>query len=292
LALTANPAVALRNILKHVAESGSKTVLDGWEQTLHAQGGSLQFAQRHGEVVALFNRVYERLVALPPETDGRTQYMRLLPVWYQAVVFRDHWRNTGAPASSICDPQTLDQLTGLGYAFQAHSLATAAPSDDAIGRLRESLADWDEILDGEEIDDRLANELRAHVDRLKFLLDDEVLKTFGTEPVVEASKTLLGSALPAITRVPAAVAKKMAVAMVTAAALLHGANTVLDETNALLQRVETLREHVIELRDSPGELEQKKPGELGSGEHPAGHADDAIDAEVVDPSDHEKGEGP
>ncbi|MFL0274310.1 hypothetical protein [Mycobacterium sp. SMC-19] len=245
----------------------------------------MQFAQRHGEVVALFNRVYARLVALPPETDGRTQYMRLLPAWYQAIVFFDHWRSTGSPAASICDSQTLDQLTGLGYAFQAHSLAAAAPSDDAISRLRESLVVWDEILGSGEIDERLANELRAHVDRLKFLLAEDVLNTFGTEPVVEASKTLLGWALPAITRVPAQVAKKMTYAMVTAAALLHGANEVLDETNALLEKVDTLREYIVELQNPPRALEQKTPGELGRGEHPTADPmdDNTIDAEVIDP---------
>ncbi|WAC93572.1 hypothetical protein [Mycobacterium sp. Aquia_213] len=295
MALTGNPAFALRNILQHVAGSGAQTVLEGWETTLHAKGATLQFAQRHGEVVGLFNRVYERLLALPPEADGRGQYMEYLPHWYQAIVFRHNWGNTGQPASNVCDAQVISQLTGLGYAFDLHSVTAPAPSNDAIARLKESLVEWEEILADAEIDQRLANELRAHVNRLKFLLDDEVLQTFGTEPVVDGGRNLLGAALPAISRVPVRIAKKMTVAMVAVAGILHGAHTALDDANALLQGAETLREHVIELTGPAGQLEQKKPPALGPGEQPQeGNAEqNTIDGEIVDdkPKPGEKPKG-
>jgi hypothetical protein len=70
---TGNPAYALRNILQSVINTGAETVLKGWETVLLTNAGSLEFGERHGEVVGLYSRVYQRLLALPGDVDGRVR---------------------------------------------------------------------------------------------------------------------------------------------------------------------------------------------------------------------------
>jgi hypothetical protein len=265
VAPTGNPAYALRNILRAVMGSNGQTVAQGWATVLHAERGSLQFAQRHGEVVGLFNRVYELLLALPADVEGRGQYMEYLPTWYEAVVYQLEWGSINRPASGLGDTQAISQLTGLGMAFELHALATPRPSDEALARLKASLDEWDALLDELEIDERLVSELRASVNRLRFLLEDEVLLTFGTEPVVAASKDLAGSALSAFWRTTPQIAKKIAVVAGAALAILHGAHTAVDDANGFLEGVQTLSTRVIELTQPQKEVEAPKTKELPAG---------------------------
>jgi hypothetical protein len=295
VALTANPAIALRTILENVTHSGASTVLEGWEATLHTKGNTRQFAQRHGEVVALCNRVYDRLLALPPECDGRDQYMQYVPLWYQAIVFRHHWGNSGQPASSIADAQVVSQLTGLGAAFELYSMTTKAPPEEAIASLRDSLDQWDSILSDLDLSDKLANELRSHVDRLRLLLEEEIITTFGTEPVVNASRNLFGAAIDSMSRVPPKVAKRIAVGLVTVAAFLHTAHNAADDANGLLEGVVTFWSHVTELTSGPMEIGSRTTPQLGAGQtgKPDGTNDgDPIDAEIVEESPSNEPDGP
>jgi hypothetical protein len=243
-------------------QSNGQTVIAGWEAVLHAKSGTLQFAQRHGEVVGLFNRVYELLLALPGDVEGRTQYMEYVPAWYAAVVYRQPWANAQNPASGLGDAQAISQLTGLGMAFELHSLSTPKPSDDALARLKASLDEWDSLLDDLSIGEKLANELRASVNRLRFLLEDEVLLTFGTEPVIDASKDLAGTAMGAFGRTKPQIAKRIAIAAGAAVAILHGAHAAVDDANGFLEGVTTLSTRVSELTQPQKQIEAPRTPEL------------------------------
>ncbi|MFI2842326.1 hypothetical protein [Mycolicibacterium sp. PDY-3] len=288
---TGNPAYALRNILQAVMGSGGQTVLAGWEAVLHAKSGTLLFAQRHSEVVALFNRVYDLMLALPADVEGRNQCMECVPAWYAAIVYRHSWANTSHPASSLGDAQAISQLTALGLAFELHSLSTPRPSDTALSRLRASLDDWDALLVDLAVNEKLANELRAGVRRLRFLLEDEVLKTFGTEPVMDASQQLAGAAVGAMGRTSPSVAKRIGVVAAATVAILHGAHGAVDDANGFLEGVEELSTRVVELWHPQQQIEGPKESEVSA--LPPGTTtdvgiedDDVIDVETVDEIPH------
>lgn len=274
---TNNPASALRNILQLVMESGEPTVLAGWEYVLKASGDSLQFAQLHGEVVALYNRLYERLVALPGDLDGRTQYMQYLPAWYQAIAFRHHWSNTGQPASGIADPQVVSQLTGLASTFELHSLTTRTPSGLAIKKLKDSIAEWHQVLDDADFDEKLRNELRAHVNRLDLLLSNNLI--LGTEPVIEASKNLVGAAITAMGPSNPSLRKKIGKVLAGVVIFLAGANQAIGDVNGILEGVIDMRTEISELLDPPA-IDQHKTPELESGT--SENDENVIDAETVE----------
>lgn len=264
--------------------SGGQTVIAGWEAVLHAKGGTLQFAERHGEVVALFTRVYELMLSLPADVEGRTQCMECVPAWYSAVVYRQSWASTSYPASSLGDAQAISQLTALGLAFELHSLSTPRPSNDALSRLRASLDDWDSLLDDLTLNEKLANELRAGVRRLRFLLEDEVLKTFGTEPVVNASQQLAGAAVGAMGRTPPSVAKRIAVAAAASVAILHGAHGAVDDANGFLEGVTELSTRVVELWQPQKQIESPTTPALPPGTtiNVVVEDGDFIDVETID----------
>jgi len=221
---------------------------------------------------------------MPGDSDGRAQFMRYLPAWHEGVVYRGNWNNTGHPASAICDAQTISQLTGLGYALDAHSLSTTAPPDDEIERLRQSLAVWHELLDGGQIPKKLASELRAHVDRLRMLLETDVIKTFGVEPVIDASNNLFGAAILAMGRLPGRAAKSIGIALVSVAAFLHTAHGAVDDANGMLEGLITMVYQVRELTDPQKELggaETSAP-DAPQLEPSSGTNQDPVDVEVVE----------
>jgi hypothetical protein len=282
VASNGNPAYALRDILQAVMNSGANTVARGWASVLDANYGTEEFAQRHSEVVGLFNRVYERLRALPADVDGRAQYLACVPKWYDAVVYRaGPWNNSGNPALHLGDADAISQLTGLGAAFQIHSLTTPTVSDDAIRRLRESLDDWDSILEEANIDERLRNEIRASVERLRFLLDPQVLRRFGAEPVVQASKDLAGAGVAAMRRSKPGLATRIGVRLGVVLAVLGGAHEAVDDVNGLHDGVIEMAKTVSELIDPTKQIEPPKSHELPTATPDAGNQD-IIDAETVE----------
>ena len=268
---TNNPASALRNILTAVMDSGEQTVTKGWEFVLKAPHGSPKFAQLHSEVVGIYMRVYERLLALPGDTDGKGQFMQYLPAWYEAITYRSTWNNTQHPPSSIGDRQVISQLTGLAYAFDMHSLTTKTPSGLAIKQLKDSLGEWHSILDDAEFDEKLRNELRAHVNRLDILLSNNLI--FGTEPVIEASKNLMGAAFTAMGRSSGSFKKRVGAALLTLVAVVGGGEQVVSSVNGMLEGVIEMRSNIRELTDDSPAIEQRTTPELGS---------DVMDGAVVE----------
>lgn len=290
---TGNPAYALRNVLQAVMGSGAQTVLQSWETVLQAKAGSSDFARRHSEAVGLFSRVCERLLALPPDVEGRDQYVEYIPDWYAAVVYRAQWNNTNHPPSGLGDPQTISQLTGLGAMFELHSLTISGVTDDAISRLRESLKDWDSILDDAAIDERLRNEIRASVDRLRFLLQDDVLATFGTEPVIKASRDLSGVGVSAMVRTKSSVAKRIGAAVGVILVALSQLHKAVDDVNGLFEGTIKMCEQVSELIHPTKEIEApSNPEELTERSTSEENQADIVDVETVDDDPaHPRAEG-
>jgi hypothetical protein len=150
-------------------------------------------------------------------------------------------------------------LTGLADAFELHALTTPKPSDDGIERLKASLVEWRAIIDDPELDEKLANELRAHVNRIEFLLDNTL--TFGTEPVVEASKSLVGAGIKAMARLGNT--KKRLAGLIGAALggvviFLGSAHTAIDDANGIVEGMIEMRTHVSELLNPVKQIEGDK----------------------------------
>lgn len=215
-------------------------------------------------------------MALPADTDGKGQFMQYLPAWYEAITYRSTWNNTNHPPSSIADPQVVSQLTGLAYAFNLHSLTTRTPSGIAIKQLKDSLKEWHSILDDAEFDEKLRNELRAHVNRLDAVLSNNLI--LGTEPVIEASKNLMGAAFAAMGRSAGSFKVRVGAALVGLVAFLGGADEAIEHVNGIVEGVIEMRTNVRELMDPPAAIEQRETPQLKSGTPD----ESVIDAETVE----------
>jgi hypothetical protein len=283
LARVQNSATQLRNIILSLLDSGSPTLQDAWEKLLGARPGTHEFARRHAEVVALFNRVYEQLLALPDEA-ARKQYLEYVPVWYQAIVYqRAPWSNQPSVGAvqpgDIADRNIVSHLTGLAATF-ALETPTAPPLDgDAVERLRHSIAEWRVILEDADFDQKLATEIRADIDHIEFLLNEQ--ERFGAEPVMKAARDLVGTSLMAMGKQPKW-AKRIGTAVAGVLVVLGGAHQAVDDINGIIEGVEKMSQEISEIRGPQKQLEQKSTPELDAGSSEAGD-DNIVDAETVDP---------
>lgn len=192
-----NPATALEGILRAVVQSGGTTVTAGWERVLEASVDSPEFAMRHGEVVGLFHQVHTYLVGLEPDDVEHVLYLKYVPAWYGAVVFRDRWNHTGIPAGTIIKGPELDHLQGLGVHLRLkYQNAQPDLGEGNLANLTQSLREWRDLLDGAELPSNLAHEIKSQVDHIEWLLSN--VEMFGAEPVARGARTLLGLSVPVL----------------------------------------------------------------------------------------------
>lgn len=138
-----NPATALQQILRQIVSSNG-AINDLWKGILGIAPGTPEFARRHAEVVGLWQQINNLLFALPPGDLEREQYLQYMPHYYDVIVYRESWAARGTGSGNM---MAIDHLTGIASTLRYRGLSNPAVSDDAITRLRESIAEWHSILD-------------------------------------------------------------------------------------------------------------------------------------------------
>jgi hypothetical protein len=204
---------------------------------------------------------------LPDEDEDKDLFLKYVPTWYRAVVFPEHWSSTSTPAANIIDQPSLDQLRGLGRVL--HRTSGQELSGSAVSQLRESLRVWRELLGESGIPDDVAERIRGQVDLIDWLLANEM--TFGSEPVIRESRTLVGMGVEVLAAVPAK-AKKVAVALSYIVYMLTMLQQGVDVTSGILEG----------LNETVSQYEQLTDGTSSAPEAPAGELTDVVDAEVVE----------
>lgn len=270
--LSVNPAAALDRILRLFAFSGAGNVQDAWKVVLGADVGTVEFAQRHGEVVALVGSVGDRLRGLPEGNNLRNRSLRYLPEWYSAVVYVGPWDHSSHRAEAIITTSALDQLQGLGEQFDTiFGDERTSLSEDAIARLRENLQEWRDLMEDADLPRGVAEQIRAQVNHIEWLLEN--VNLFGTQPVVDKTRELVGSGVSAVAARPK-LAVKIGAVMTGAVMFLGLAHKGVDEASGILEGVQKMTQHVQQIADGAG------PKELTA--VPTPPVDEVVDAEVVE----------
>ncbi len=190
-----NPATALERIFWKVRSSGGASVRDVWVNVLGAQTDTIEFAQRHSEVVRLVMQLQSLILALPPEDSVRRRNEGDITAWYRAVVFTEDWTSNFQAYDRLIPDHTVRLLGSLGDNLTIRS-ASGVPSGSDLDRLKSSLDEWRTLLAEADLPDTLAAEVRVQVDHIEWLLGNA--ETYGYEPVVEQSRNLFATAFTVV----------------------------------------------------------------------------------------------
>lgn len=275
-----NPALALHDILNRLWNTGAVSVQDGWLDVLSAHVGTLDFAQRHGEVVGLLNVVGERLMGLPETHRTRVRCLEYLPQWYSSVVYPGVWGDVrAANAQNIVNVAALHQLESLGEQFDTlFGYEDTDLSEVAVSQLRASLQEWRNLLDSADLPRGMTNQIRGEIDHIEWLLANVDL--FGSAPVVTRSRQLVGSGVMAMATRPG-LASRINAALVGVVAFLTLTNTGVEQANGILEGVEEMATHVQSIADG-GRPEPAEPRQIGPADIPTQSDGEIIDVEAED----------
>ncbi|MCF8606026.1 hypothetical protein L5I01_21985 [Gordonia sp. HY442] len=245
-----NPATALEQVLRRVIQSSGKTIGEGWQKALGVDPGTPEFIQRHTEVVGLLARVNDYLLALDDGATEREIYLKYVPAWYEAVVYRESWANTQHPANKAVRSETLDHLRGLGANLSMRSTEPTL-TEGKLSELTNSLAEWRNLLDEAGLPAELAQQIRTQVDHIEWLLAN--VETFGVEPVARGARELFGMSLPVVA-MGGNWTRKVAGAMVGLVLFL----TPVDKATEHVDNILTNLSHTTQVIEHFGEPEPQK----------------------------------
>jgi hypothetical protein len=189
---------ALHDVLDRVRISGQQSILNGWVEVLDAQPNTVAWAQRHAEVVGLYQALMEQVISLPAGDRARTRAETYAPAWYRAVVWQSNWQTPHERPSSVIDDSTLDHLGNVADILALRFPGTAPRlTGDAIGALRGALEDWLELLTGtDDVPQTTRDEIAGQIRHVFWLLDNT--ETFGAAPVLRATRSVLGRVTEAV----------------------------------------------------------------------------------------------
>lgn len=275
-----NPALALHDILNRLWNTGGVKVQDGWHAVLSAQVGTLDFAQRHGEVVGLLNLVGERLRGLPDNNRTRIRCEEYVPQWHSAIVFRGLWNSAAnSTAQSVISVPALHQLESLGEQFDSlFGYEDTELSEVAVTDLRSSLQEWRNLLDSADLPRGMTNQIRGEIDHIEWLLANVDL--FGSAPVVNRSRQLVGSGVMAMATRPG-LATRINAALVGVVGFLTLTNSGVEQANGILEGVQEMATHVQSIADGE-RSEPAEPRQLGPADIPTQSDGEIIDVEAED----------
>lgn len=245
-----NPATALYNVLHAVRNSRKSTVQAAWNEVLDCEIPTTEFAQRHAEVVGLFQRILKSIDGMPAGVQ-RNIYMRYAPAWYSGIVFRGHWDTTNQPPRNIISQENLDQLAGVMQALG--DMGTTELTSEAQVKLLDGLAAWKELLGESGISKEVAEQIRAQVAHIEWLLKN--VAAFGTEPVVRESRTLVGLGIELLGALPKN-ATKIAKAVALVASVITSVHVGVDGVAGILEGANAFTAQLeIMSAEPPAEIE-------------------------------------
>lgn len=139
-------ASALHEILYAIKYADVQTIAQAWVRILDSEWRSLQFIQRHAEVVSLIGSVVSEIEALPAE-NTRNRLLPYVNSWWEAAISPNtQWEGNSPPRETVSQPD-LDQLASLSDIISARFGGTAiAPLGEDLAILRTQCTEWVSLL--------------------------------------------------------------------------------------------------------------------------------------------------
>lgn len=184
----------LHRLLSEVKDSGEANLADGWSAALGAEWGTLEFAKRHAEVVALAVTTLEQLNALPERARERS--LRYANDWWTALIQpRTNWQDRGRGADGVIEQDMLDHLEAAADIIAGNLVGSvAAPRGVDFDAIVEQCNEWLTLLrdmDASEISGPVRDGLISQIDHLVWLIENVAL--FGGARVSSEASRVVGS---------------------------------------------------------------------------------------------------
>jgi hypothetical protein len=193
VAVPNNAAEALERLLWAFAQSGTNKFGDAWVSVLDAQLDSVEFVQQHSAVVELVSEIQTFLESLPADDELRERHLSDMPVYYKVVVYRGDW-NGAVNIGALIEPTYIRLLGALGTAIRYRGVVPVVTDTD-VAKLKESLSDWEDLLNETELPEGIHADIRAQLATIHDLLGQADKLGYG--PVVKEVETLFGKAVRA-----------------------------------------------------------------------------------------------
>lgn len=231
MAIPTNDARALHNVLEAVG-IGEAAIQNRWVEVLDAQWGTVEFAQRHGEVAVLFNGALTQISSLPD--TSRQRFERYAWNWWLALVAPPFPWQANTAMNSVVDPASLDQLGSAADVIEARMHGSlAAPNETNLDDLRGSCQEWiDALVADDELPQALRMNLLQDLRHVTWLIENA--KLFGAARVAAAGQAAIGNIVAASDVVSGpkrgewvARGKKTVNALIMIGALYQGVNVTL-----------------------------------------------------------------
>lgn len=265
---------AFRGIATETAPSRKlESVNAAWKQILSAEPGTVEFAHRHGEVMALWANAIDEIAYIKPERLAERLKKNSLS-WWTIIVLPNH--DWGSRLGGIdIQPEIIDFLATaddlLTEQFDGSPLVSAATDLEA---LREECQEWVSLLsDSDEItDESLRRVLQGQIEHLIWLIDN--VGSFGLPRVVQQGDQVTGTLVRAGNQ-PEGVKKsqivrqrifKFIAALTLVANLVHSPQVIVDSAEHAITGAEKI---VKELTDGhPGKEMPKDTSSPGENDAP------------------------
>jgi len=191
LATPTNDARALHELLE-VVGSGDNSPTEAWAAVLDAPYGSLEYARRHAEAVALYSGTLAHLASLPDRS--RERFEKYAWSWWMGITAPMHAWGTRVDMKGVVDPAALDQLGSVADLIEsrlAGSLAVTTPDAD-LRDLRSVSQEWiDTLLKDSDLAQPLRLHLLQDLHHIMWLIDH--VELFGVARVAAVGQQVVGN---------------------------------------------------------------------------------------------------
>ncbi|MER5835875.1 hypothetical protein ABT116_34855 [Streptomyces sp. NPDC002130] len=184
----------LHTLLTLVRDSGEANLQNAWCKALDAEWGSLEFAKRHSEVVALLQMTIRQVNSLPERSRMRCE--RHVGSWWTLVMQPIlNWSDATRTPHALFDANRLDHLESTADLISGHLVGSiAAPRSSNFEEIVTQCREWIEFLTAmgnEDIDGPVRDQLISQIRHLIWLVENANL--FGGARVSEEASTVIGS---------------------------------------------------------------------------------------------------
>ena len=261
-------ARALYGMLYDLTHSDVPTLGQAWTGMLGAEWNTLEFAQRHAEVVNLWLDTLNEMEALTPARTRQRLFSYAFSWWSALIMTEAQWQNNVVNPRAAVDQPSLDQLESACDLISAQLSGTAmAPATADLANLRAECEEWMSLLaDAEEItDDSFRRTLQAQIGHLIWLIDNA--DAFGLSRVIQQGDQLTGALIRASHMPEGKIRsperfKQRIIALVAVLAVVAGAVRDSGTVIGAAERSAPAIERVIHEITNEGTIE--KPRETGS----------------------------
>jgi len=184
-------ARALHDLLEAVKGTGV-TINTAWESVLGAKWDSVEFARRHGEVVALLATTVDQIQQLNARQQGR--FSTYIPMWWHGVMAPlTQWQ--AHEAGSIITQDHLNFLDAAADIISA-SVDPEPNVSEKLEALRSDCEGWvDFLVQVPDVPQSLRIDLLLNLKHVIWLIENVDL--FGAARVVDGGHRVLGSVFTA-----------------------------------------------------------------------------------------------